>query len=123
MPKIYVKRIECTSQTFPKKDKSGDFVIDETIIVVDVKKNRQEFDKNQALGRKGKIVSGEVELAYQVGETPSAENFFKYGLDALVGKVPCELEVELTQGFDAFDRPVTCVTGVKLPSKTATSQV
>lgn len=122
MAKLLVKRVECNSQTFQKKDKSGNFVVENALLVVDVQKDRENYDHKAAYGSRGNVSYGEVELAYQVGDYPSSDNFFKFGLDKLKGHLPCELEVELTQGFDAFDRPVTCVSAVRTPNKTAVSQ-
>lgn len=119
MAKLFVKRVECNSQTFPKKDKSGNFVVENTLLVVDVQKDRENYDPNEAYGKRGNVSFGEVELSYQVGDSPSSDHFFKFGLDKLKGQLPCELEVELTQGFDAFDRPVTCVSSVRIPAKAA----
>lgn len=122
MAKLLVKRVQTDSQTFDKKNGKGVFVVENAQLVIDVPKDRENYDDKASWGNRGAISYGEVELAYQVGETPDSANFFKLGLDKLKGHLPCELEVELTQGFDAFDRPVTCVSAVRIPNKPVVAQ-
>ncbi len=113
--KLFVKRVECKNQTFRKKDKSGDFTIDTTLLITDVPKQSNKFNLNGEEGKRGTISYGMDEMAYQVGLTPTYQNFFKLNLDKLQNLLPCELEVELGQGHDGFERPCTVITAVKIP--------
>ncbi|SJN27187.1 hypothetical protein [Psychrobacter sp. JB385] len=53
---------------------------------------------------------GSKETTYQYG---SADNFAK--LDALRGKLPCEVEMDLGIEMDKYGNPKTVFTDVKLP--------
>lgn len=122
MAKLLVKRVQTDSKTFDKKNGKGVFIIETAQLVVDVAKDRESYDDKATWGNRGAISYGEVELAYQVGETPDSANFFKFGLDKLKGHLPCEVDVELSQGFDAFDNPVTCVSAIRIPNKPVVAQ-
>lgn len=56
-------------------------------------------------------VFGSKEMVYQYG---AASNFSK--LDALRGKLPCEVEIDLGVEMDSYGNPKTVITDVKLPS-------
>ena len=55
-------------------------------------------------------VYGSKEMTYQYG---SADNFAK--LDALRGKLPCQVDLDLGVEMDKYGNPKTVITDVKLP--------
>ena len=108
--KVHVQSIESTKRTVQKKDKvtgqvTGEFDIDTTQLTVAV-----PFSTNDEFTR----AYGVKQMKYQVGETDSHRNFDKLGLDAFQSLLPCDLDIELGQGTNAWGQPVTCVTAVKL---------
>ena len=108
--KVHVQSIESTKRTVQQKDKvtkqvTGEFEIDTTQIIVAV-----PFTVDDEFTRS----FGVKQMKYQVGETDSHRNFDKLGLDAFQSLLPCDLDIELGQGTNAWGQPVTCVTAVKL---------
>ncbi len=114
---LTVKRVEVSNQTFTRKSDGKEFLVDNTIIVSDIAKSSEKFNENAEFGQRGSVSYGFEEFEYQVGLVPSSEHFFKMGLDKLKGNLPCVLEVELAQGHNAYDQPITVIKSVKLPSK------
>lgn len=105
--KVVIKRIESVNRKGVKKETGKAWQVDVTNIITDV-----AFDDTISEADNQTIAFGAKDLVYQVGEKPSSQNYFKYGLDKLRGLLPLECEVELGQGFDSYGNPTPCIVGI-----------
>lgn len=112
--KIVIKRIESINRKGVNKETGKTWHIDATNIIADVAFSDEKFDENNKT-----IAFGFKDIVYQAGEVPSSDNYQKMGLDKLKGLLPCECEVEMSQGLDSFGNPKVCITDVKPLTKKA----
>lgn len=96
--KVIAKRIERVNRSGTSKSGNA-YHIDQTMIYVDV-----PFDSPDGFGAK--------EFGYRFGDST---NFSK--VEQLRGKLPTEIEIDLSTQMNQYDQPETVIIDVKLNAK------